>query len=104
MIRTYDDKDPNSVEIFDWDFTDWLRPNDTIASVVGSAISDSQDSHEDTELVLIGVPEIVTEEPTKVSQFVSGGTRGARYFLTCTITTAQGETLPKTGSVYIDPQ
>lgn len=104
MIQSVDDKDPDSVEVFEWDYTTLLRDGDTIASIVGTAIDEAVDSKEASVLVLVGLPEQVTETPAKIVQTARAGTPSARYTLRCRVTTVLGETLDLSMYVYIANQ
>jgi hypothetical protein len=82
-------KDPDSVEIFGWDFGPMLPEGASIASVVGTELEDSTDE----EIEFLSVPSI---SGTKVSQKLGGGTIDGDYGVRCRVTTTTGETLDLT--------
>jgi hypothetical protein len=75
-------KDPNAVLDFGWDWADsakgpWLTEGDTIATAT------------------VTVPDGITldstdNDDTTVTAWLSGGTVGASYTVTCHVTTSQG--------------
>jgi hypothetical protein len=73
-------KDPSATLDFTFDWSAWLPTGDTISSVTW-AIS--------TGVTLASSP-APSHTTTTATTFVSGGTAGTSYILSCTITTAQG--------------
>ena len=70
-------KQPGETLDYDFDFTDWMPTGDAIASSVVTAESG----------VTLGT-KISTD--TVIKQFISGGTDGQKYKVTCKITTNDG--------------
>jgi hypothetical protein len=81
-------KDPDAVLDYEWDWARWLD-SDTIVShevfPIGAGIT--VDSH--------------TATLTSVTAFVSGGTVGVLYGLTCRVVTAGGRTDDRTINILI---
>jgi hypothetical protein len=80
-------KPPRAEEVFNWDFTGYLAPTDTIASIEKSFLEEG-----DPSLVLVATPALSTTEQ-KVSQLLTGGRRGTWYAVTCGVRTTLGELL-----------
>lgn len=72
-------KDPNAVLDYGWDWTNWLASGETISTTTVTATSG----------ITKTTPQIVSG---KVSIWLSGGTAGRRYFVSCKITTSAGRT------------
>ena len=82
-------KDPESVENFTVDWSDWLAVTDTIASVVWT--------------VGTGLTEEATSNTTTTATIqLSGGTAGETYTVECKITTTNGETDERTFKILCE--
>ena len=84
---TYFTKDPDAVLDYLWDWTAWLD-GDTITSAIATA---------DAGLTV----ESSSNTTTAVTVWVSGGTAGETYSLTCTIDTAGGRTDERTSRIRV---
>lgn len=72
-------KDPDAVLDYTWDWSAWLASGETITSAdvtVPTGIVKNSDSH----------------TTTTVTAWLSGGTDGTGYRVTCRVTTSQGRT------------
>ena len=77
------DKDPASVLDYQWDWSDWLPTDDTIASATVTADAGlTVDSSSNTT--------------TAVTAWLSGGTVGQTYAVTCQIVTTDARTDERT--------
>jgi hypothetical protein len=70
-------KQPGENKDYDFNYTDWMPASDSISTSVVTADAG----------ISLGTK---TQTVTVVKQFISGGTAGTDYKVTCTITTAQG--------------
>jgi hypothetical protein len=77
------DKDPASVLDYQWDWSDWLPTDDTITSATVTA---------DTGLTV----DSSSTTTTTVTAWLSGGTAGTTYAVTCQIVTADERTDERT--------
>lgn len=87
--------DPDAVLDYPFNWAEWLEPiNDTIvtATVEASTITD------DTTPVDVS---LVTNDATSVTAWVSGGTLGNTYTLTCRIVTTDGRTEDQSATLVI---
>jgi hypothetical protein len=71
--------DPDAVLDYPFDWSDWLTEGDTIESALVTA---------ETGVTIEGTPAVV--DGTKVVPYISGGTVGSTYDVTCHITTVDG--------------
>lgn len=71
-------KDPDAVLDYTWDWTAWLADSETIADATVTT---------NTDTITI---DSQTATDTAVTAWLSGGTTGTVYVLTCHITTNQG--------------
>lgn len=84
-------KDPDAVLDYQWDWATWLPTGDTIASAtVTSDIGLTVDSASNTATV--------------VTAWLSGGTVGESYDVTCRVVTADGRTDDRTITLLIRQQ
>jgi len=84
-------KDPDAVLDYQWDWATWLPTGDTIASAtVTSDIGLTVDSDSNTA--------------TAVTAWLSGGTVGESYDVTCRVVTADGRTDDRTITLLIRQQ
>ena len=82
-------KDPNAVLDYNVDWTEWLVDGDTITSdtwVVPTGITLASHSH----------------DTTSATAWISGGTVGAEYDVTCRINTVQGRTDDRTFTLVVE--
>ena len=83
MSFTVYERDANSVLDFMWDWSAWLQVSEVISShTINSPVGITIDSSSHTN--------------TTVTAWVSGGTTGTAYDVTCRITTNQGRTEDRT--------
>jgi hypothetical protein len=76
-MPTHFTKQPGENTDYDFDWTDWMPSGDSISTVVVTADAG----------ITLGTN---TQTALVVKQFISGGTDGVDYKVTCRITTAQG--------------
>ena len=76
-------KDPSAVLDYAFDWTEWLATGETITDHTITA---------DTGVTV----DSSTEDTGKVTVWLSGGTAGINYKVTCLITTSAGRTDPRT--------
>ena len=85
---SHKEKDSDAVLDYEWTFTDWLSASETI-----------------TSFSIIASPGITvdssTNQPDKVIAWLSGGTPGQPYEVTCRITTNQGRTDDRTMTIRV---
>lgn len=81
-------KDPNAVLDYQWDWSSWLPTGDTISSATVTASSG-----------LTVASSSYTS--TAVTAWLSGGTAGTEYTVTCRITTARGRTDDRTIEITV---
>lgn len=88
-MRTFDHlKDPDAVLDYVWDWTAWLAEDEVITSV--------------TWIVEDGITQdSVTKTDTTATVWLSGGTLGGFYDITCRITTDQGRTDDRTRKIHV---
>lgn len=80
-------KDPDSTVDYEWDWSDWLE-GDTIASVVW--------------VVPAGITQTTQSNTTTAATiWLSGGTDGTTYEVTCRITTAAGRTADRSARIPV---
>jgi hypothetical protein len=87
VVTLHVPKPPRSEEVFNWDFTGYLAPTDTIASIERTFLAEG-----DSSLVLEATPALSATEQ-KVSQLFTGGRRSTWYAVTCGVRTTLGELL-----------
>ena len=84
-------KDPNAVLDYQWDWSAWLPDDDTIASATVTAESGlTVDSSSNADAT--------------VTAWLSGGTVGESYDVTCRVVTADGRTDDRTITLLIRQQ
>jgi hypothetical protein len=84
-------KDPNAVLDYQWDWSAWLPDDDTIASATVTAESGlTVDSSSNADAT--------------VTAWLSGGTVGSDYNVTCRIVTADGRTDDRTIRIIVQDQ
>lgn len=81
ILRFY--KQPDETLDYEFDFTAWMPATDHISSAVVT-VSDPS--------LTLGTMTTEGNPVTIVRQFISGGTDGMTYQVTCSITTNQGRT------------
>ncbi len=76
----YFSKQPSEAHDYEFDWEEWLEPTngDTVSSAVVTSTPNG-----------LSMGNKITNS-TNVIQFISGGTDGVDYTVTCTMTTAQG--------------
>ncbi len=84
-------KDPDAVLDYQWDWTAWLPDDDTIASATVTA---------DTGLTV----DSSTDTATTVTAWLSGGTAGQSYGVTCHVVTADGREDDRTITILVRQQ
>lgn len=84
-------KDPNAVLDYQWDWSEWLAVGETIASHTVTV---------PTGLTL----DSSTASTTTVTAWLSGGTAGTTYTVTCRVTTSAGRTDDKSITVLCADQ
>ena len=84
-------KDPDAVLDYQWDWATWLPTGDTIASATVTA---------DTGLTVASD----SNTATVVTAWLSGGTVGESYDVTCRVVTADGRTDDRTITLLIRQQ
>lgn len=81
-------KDSDAILDYEFNWTDWLSPSETISSYE-----------------IIASPGITVQSDTntedKVTVWLSGGTAGQPYTVTCRITTNQGRTDDRTMTIRV---
>lgn len=83
-------KDPDAVLDWKFDWSRWLATSETITShTVTSTAGLTVDSS------------LVTDDDTSVTAWLSGGTAGTRYAVTCHIVTSAGRADDRTIYVYV---
>lgn len=81
-------KDPDATLDYQWDWTAWVADNETIDTV--------------TWIVPTGITQgDTTKTDTTATIWLSGGTLGESYDITCRITTNQGRTDDRTETITI---
>lgn len=103
MIFAYSKKHPDSEEFFSFDFTPDLKAGDTLSSLVGVTISEGDDPSDPANLTISTAAPAGMQSPD-VTWFGTKGRLGKRYTVTAEVTTAGGEKLVKSGTVYISKQ
>ncbi len=94
--KIFDDKDPDSTELFGFDFTSVLSPGETIVSAT-SEITDGPGS----TTMLVGMP-IVTG--LFVNQLITGGLNKHTYHFTIWVDTSKSQHLPLCADLpVVDP-
>lgn len=91
IAKTVDAKDPQAKLDYEFDWSDWL--SDSSSDTISSAT--------------VSVPSGIVKESesfttTTVTVWLSGGTAGEHYDVTCTINTAGGRTNERTMRVPVD--
>ena len=82
------DKDPNAVLDYQWDWADWLAVGETISTVtIIMPVGITKDSQSNTT--------------TTVTIWLSGGTVGDGYKVTCRITTNSVPARTEDRSIYL---
>ena len=94
-------KDADGSEFFYWDYTQVLKPGETITSVVVAAVSLADGSDNSTAMVS-GAPVIMNGKVIK--QLIAAGTTGLKYRLTAKATTTLGQVIPLSGILRIGPE
>lgn len=83
-------KDPDAVLDWKFDWASWLADGETIVShTVAADDGITVDSSN------------VTDDDTSVTAWLSGGTDGTRYSVTCRVVTSAGRTDDRTITVYV---
>jgi hypothetical protein len=83
-------KDPDAVLDWKFDWSDWLADGETLAShSVTAAEGLTVDSSS------------LTDTNTSVTAWLSGGTAGKRYAVTCRVVTSASRTDDRTITVYV---
>ncbi len=92
-MRTFDPKDPQEIDFWNIDFSDMMPASDSIATLVSVTFLEDPDAA------------LLLDQTAFSGKVVSGrwqaGTRSATYVFTARVTTAQGRTLNKSGSVFV---
>jgi hypothetical protein len=96
MIDELDPKDPDSIEVFNWNFEPTLAPGDAVAAVDGISFPET-----DGALAQIGLSAI-DDAGLVVSAKLGTCTRGQYYTARCRVTTTLGETLDLSLRFYCD--
>lgn len=84
-------KDPNAVLDYTFDWSDWLATGDTIST--RSVTADSGITVDSSAIIA---------SSTAVQVWLSSGTAGKRYDVTCRITTAGGRTDDRTIAIEVE--
>ncbi len=92
MIRSFEPKDPQEVDFWEISFSDKMPATDSIASIVTVFATGPDSALEIDDFAFEG---------QSVSGRWQAGTSGETYVITARITTAQGRTLDKSGSVLV---
>jgi len=95
MPRSFE-KDPNEVLDYNWAFKDWLPSGDTISShtlTADAGITVDSSSVNSAAKTIDGVSHPAN---TVVTAWISGGTVGETYDITCRIVTAASRTVDRT--------
>jgi hypothetical protein len=91
-MKRFPAKDPAAVKDYKWDWSDWLD-GDTIAThTVTAEDGITKDSSS------------ITDDSTSVTVWISGGTAGSEYQITCQIVTTGGRTDGRTAIFSIRNQ
>lgn len=92
-IRAFEPKDADEVDFWNIDFSDRMPASDSITAIVSVTFLEAPDAA------------LLLDQTALSGKVVSGrwqaGTRGATYVFTARVTTAQGRTLDKSGSVFV---
>ncbi len=91
-MANFDDKDPDDIDFFSWDFTDELASGETISS---KAFPDFPAGLTLNTSIIDG---------SKVTATIQGGTAGESYSVTCRITTSTGRQLDFTNTIPVSAQ
>ncbi len=84
-------KQPNETLDYQFDYTQWIPAGDSISSATVTATG-----------LMLGSKTI--ENGVVVRQFISGGTDGTTYEVTCQITTAQGRVKDSNALIQVQSQ
>lgn len=84
-------KDPVGVLDYGWNWSDWLKPGETVAAHTITV---------ETGLTL----DSSASDGVIVAAWVSGGTVGKNYAVSCTVTTTQGRTDKRTVWLAMKPR
>lgn len=103
MIQAYSKKHPDSEEFFSFDFTPDLEDGDSLSVLVGVTITEGDDLADEENLTISIAAPAGMHSPI-VTWFGTLGRLGKRYTVTAEATTANGERLVKSGTVYISKQ
>lgn len=94
-IRAFEPKDPQEEDSFEIDFTDRMPESDSIASIVTVFVAEGDEALVIDRFAFAG---------KSVSGWWQAGTSQITYVITARVTTAQGRTLDKSGSVFVTDQ
>lgn len=90
MTTTLFRKDPDAVLDYTWDWSAWLASGETI--------TDATVTPSGTGLTVNGTP---TTGAATVTAWLTGGTAGTEYLVTCHITTSQGRQDDRTITISV---